>query len=717
MLNGCYGRLTLYCAAAVLLATRALALPVSFNAPQTYLTQAACTATADFNADGKPDIAAIGITSYTILLSNGDGTFKPVTNALSIVGECLAEGDLNGDGKPDLVLFGSGTTTTNGMIAIMLGNGDGTFTLKQTYTLSFVLGVESVAIADFNGDGIPDLVAAGGGLQGLAMLLGNGDGSFQAPQAYYPALGANYIAAGDFNGDGRPDLAVANSAGNCVEIFLGAGGGRLQAPLFYAVEKVPAGITMADWNGDGKLDLAVANTESNTVSVLFGNGDGSFQPQAFYSAGQAPISVAAADINGDGVPDLLVANAGKYPSPFSSVSVLLGTHGGVFEPAMQYLPGGESLAIADFNGDGRPDLAVGNAAALTILPNVGAKLLQAATYSVMKEPDYVAVGDFNGDGKPDLAVADWESNGVSILLNAGSGTFRPAANYGTLQKPSGIAVADFNGDGNLDLAVSDYASSAITLLLGNGDGTFQSPSYFGVGPGAQSIAAGDFNGDGKPDLVVGTEGPQPFASGTLAVLLGNGDGTFRAAEIVDADVYAPAAAVGDFNRDGKLDILVFNGEPAVFLGNGNGTFQLPTGTSPNFIQISPICVADFNGDGNLDFVSSGEVLLAGIGIGGFSVEHLTMDGPPAVADFDGDGKLDIAVATAAGVGIFTGNGDGTFNAPVVFYSAPGTAADVMPQGANVWMLATADFNGDGKPDLAVANWFTADVTLMLNTAP
>ncbi|HVN05044.1 MAG TPA: VCBS repeat-containing protein [Bryobacteraceae bacterium] len=695
------------------------ALPVNFNAPQTYLAPSGCTVTADFNGDGKPDMAAMGVATLSTLLSNGDGTFRTLSSALSIVGVCLAEGDFNGDGKPDLVLVGSGTTATNGTIAIMLGNGDGTFALKQTYTLNYVLSFERVAVGDFNGDGKPDLVVTGGGTQGIAILLGNGDGSFQTPQIAYSGAGANYVTTGDFNGDGKLDLAVTNSDGNCVEVFLGVGNGRFRAPQYYATQKAPALLTVADLNGDGKADLAVANSGSNNVSVLIGNGDGTFQPQVFYAAGQAPAAVQAADLNGDGIPDLVVANAGEYQSPFSSLSILLGTRSGGFEAAVQYGPGGQSLTIADFNGDGQPDLAVGNTDTVTILPNLGgAQFAQPVTTPVLKQPGYVAAGDFNGDGKPDLAVANWESNSISVLLNAGGGTFRPAVNYGTLKTPSAIAVADFNGDGNLDLAVSNYTSGAITILLGNGDGTFQPPAYFAAGRGPQSIAVGDFNGDGKPDLAVGSAWQDPVWSGYVSILLGNGDGTFQPVAVVDKG-YAPAVAAGDFNRDGKLDILICVGEGAtVFPGNGDGTFGSPINTSSEIsAPPSAISVADFNGDGNLDFVSAGQVRL-GDGTGKFpAVQYLALDGAPAVADFDGDGKLDIAIGTAEGVGIFTGKGNGAFNAPVVFYSAPGTSAAAIPQGANIWTLASADFDGDGKPDIATANWFSADVTVLLNTAP
>src|SRR2546428_14468 len=207
----------------------------------------------------------------------------------------------------------------------------------------------------------------------------------------------------------------------------------------------------------------------------------------------------------------------------------------------------------------------------------------AATFGVGTHPQSVAVGDFNGDGKPDLAVANAGSDTVSVLLGNGDGTFQAARTVAAGSGPVFLAVGDFNGDGKPDLAVADYVfaadyacfrcsrSTTYSVLLGNGDGTFSAARTLGVGSGPWSVAVGDFNRDGKLDLAVAN-----FSSSTVSVLLGNGDGTFQAAQTVAAGTSPISVAVADFNGDGKPDLAVANygsNTVSALLGNGDGTFQ------------------------------------------------------------------------------------------------------------------------------------------------
>src|SRR5712691_8484632 len=260
----------------------------------------------------------------------------------------------------------------------------------------------------------------------------------------------------------------------------------------------------------------------------------------------------------------------------------------LFNPQVEYVAGSKNgpsgIVVSDFNGDGKPDLAVvnfGDWTAWVLLGN-GDGTFQPAKNIYFASgggfPWYIAEGDFNGDGKPDLVVSNVDSNTVSVLLGNGDGTFLPAVSFPVGPNPWYFAVGDFNGDGKLDLAVAYYGcsldcsvspSNTVMVFLGNGDGTFRPASQLTVGNGPAGVAVGDFNGDGKPDLAVAN-----VNDNTLSVLLGNGDGTFQPAQTfsgVGSHPYFPA--VGDFNRDGKLDLAITNhlgNTVSVLLGNGDG---------------------------------------------------------------------------------------------------------------------------------------------------
>ena len=276
------------------------------------------------------------------------------------------------------------------------------------------------------------------------------------PKTDYPT-GARPIsvAIGDVNGDGKLDLAVANFSGNTVSILLGTGTGGFGAKTDFAVGVQPSSVAIGDVNGDGKPDLAVANYYLSTVSILLGTGAGGFLPKTDFAVGGPPLSVAIGDFNGDGKPDLAVAGNG--------VSILLGTGTGSFGAKTDFATGGAdtSVAIGDFNGDGKLDLAVANVlnpgfGSVSILLGTGTGSFGANTdFATGANPRSVAIGDFNGDGKPDLAVANAGGNTVSILLGTGTGSFGAKTDFATGGGPMSVAIGDVNGDGQLDLATAN----------------------------------------------------------------------------------------------------------------------------------------------------------------------------------------------------------------------------------------------------------------------
>jgi len=322
--------------------------------------------TADFNGDGIADLVILGNDTISVLLGNGDGTFTAAPSPSTDLPGAIAVGDFNGDGIPDLAVA---PVLDEGNSEVLLGKGDGTFTIAYG---SFGIGngtstSNSIAAADFNGDGKLDLVETCASLddQPCNLLLiqsGNGDGTFmQSPAVLIPLAfsGSQSMAVGDFNGDGQPDLAVTNSGANGVNVFLNSEGSLTALAAMPATGESPTSIAAADFNGDGKLDLAVANSGSNNVTILLGNGDGTFTAAASPATGMAPNSLAVGDFNGDGVPDLAVANAGS-----GGVTILLGNGDGTFGAAAGPAAdtGSTSVTAADFNGDGKEDFVVANSA-------------------------------------------------------------------------------------------------------------------------------------------------------------------------------------------------------------------------------------------------------------------------------------------------------------------------------------------------------------------
>jgi hypothetical protein len=696
---------------------------------------------ADFNGDGKPDIVRA---DGSVFLNNGDGIFSQGTDVS--VGNIVATGDFNGDGKADLL------AETDTSLYILLGNGDGTFQVATPITMNIGAQVSSiVVVADVNGDGKADVLGTNGSQ--LFVFLGRGDGTFGTATTYSPF--ANQIrdfVVADFNGDGKQDIALAGITPNVngpVGVMLGNGDGTFGSALVSTGVTNPLGMAAGDFNGDGKLDLAISGADFSNFGeqtyILLGNGDGTFKAPGSPVPGNGFVS--AVDLNGDGKLDLVV-----WASPF--IETFLGNGNGTFSPKATYpepvaQPAG-ALAIADFNGDGKIDITDGNLVLFGKgdgrFQNVPALTLNILAASGPTGPadgpilTSMAAGDFNGDGITDLAVGLNGSNAnIYILMGDGTGEFSMAHEYSVASSPGPYAlnVADFNGDGKSDLffATNTPAGGAeleFSVMLGNGDGSFgvpivSLPGTFGT------MALADFNGDHIPDIA----SIDFQRDDAILVLLGNGDGTFGAPVSYYAGPQVNTFVTGDFNRDGRTDLVSCSmAGIGVLLGKGDGTFQSaafpdpppPPPTRDTFATLQCFLKAtgDFNGDGIPDLIvneyaADGNVLL-GNGDGTFTT--LPTQTPNvttvAVADINGDGKLDLVASD--GVTVTFGNGDGTFSGGMSFlppWLTGETITNTTPYatpGSSIF--AIGDFNGDHLPDAALlAPAVPGGVITLLNTLP
>ena len=560
-----------------------------------------------------------------------------------------------------------------------------------------------------------------------------------------PSAGLVGIVEADFDGDGKLDVAGPTTPSG-FRVLLGDGRGGFKARASYLPDRNGGGIVAADLDGDADIDLVVTSWDSNeatgTVTILFNKGDGAFaNPTDLQSFKDYWLVVRTGHVNGDGAVDL-VLSGGPRPA-----TVLLNDGHGAFAATDYLVDAGTNyprgLVVADLDGNGTDDVAVAAPAApaVTVMfASSDGRLAAPVTYPLMVEEDartnYLAASDVDGDGKVDLLVSITRitTNGlgsfrsatasVTVLHNAGDGTFSLGGTYPTGVIGGVTDVGDLNGDALPDLALVDESPARLVkVLLNDGHGAFPGPAAgYAAGPDPSAVAIGDLDGDGRADLAVSAKG--------LTVLRNKGGGTFDAAPVSAGGEHV---ALGDIDGDGRTDAVTAEDVSgiAVLLGTPGGAFA--PAVYDDTVRAVGLALADLDGDGRTDAVAIDwlpeyleDDLLRPGHVGGYSLHFNDGHGAfrtsaryvpypdivaIAVGDLDGDGKPDLALAgqqdswgqKSPWLSIQLNDGHGSFD-----------RKDPLTVDGTPSALTVGDFDSDGRTDLALTSSDDGSVSIYLN---
>ncbi len=679
---------------------------------------------ADFNGDGKLDIAAlnqgkIGVFLNTTTTGGSTPTFAARADFNGGGYWGIATGDFNGDGKPDIAATSQSSFTSILFNTTATGASTPTFATNVNYTVGQY--PTAVTVADFNMDGKPDFATAnddnGPNGNDVSVLLntaatGASSPSFSTRTDFACQINPTTVVSGDLNNDGKPDLAASNSGSSTISVFFNTTTPGASTPSFtagstFATGSGPFSIAFADFNNDGKPDLLAADINVSKVSVLLntttnGSTTPSFATKTDFTTGTNPYYASGGDFNNDGKPDIISTNKGG-----ASISILMntmttGVSASSFSSKTDFTTGSSpaGILLRDFNNDAKTDAAVVNTGADNFSLMLNATTTGGSTpeynktdFSTSSGPSAIHAGDFNGDGKQDIAVAIYNSEKVSVYMNTtsvGSGTpaFSSATDFTTGALPHGITVADYNGDGKPDFCTANNTPTNTlsvffnTTTPGASTPTFTSKTDFSTSAAPNSLISADINNDGLPDIIAALAGTPGLAAVYLNTTTpGSSTPSFSAATEFNLGTNPKLLAAGDLNGDGKIDIASANSSSenvSVILNTttpGSSTpafssksdFTAPSGSSPNGIVIY-----DVNGDGKKDVL--------------FTAGTVT--------------TVSVYINTAA------------INAGTASF---GSRSD-LTAGTNPQSIAFGEVNGDGKPDIVLGNNGGGDISVLLNSA-